>query len=246
MSSSVAAMAPTLSGFTRVRLVGWSRAYSLICTCMFLRPEPPTHRWTPGRGSCSSSCAGRPSSRASTSRCWASRSRRSAPSSVSTARCTGSSARTSSATAASCCSADGPPTCSAGAACSSAALAVFVVFSGLGGLATEGWILVTARFVTGLAAAFMAPAGLSIITTTFAEGPARNKALLVYAGDRRRRVLARPRARRVADDDRLALGVLRAGGDGRDRCSRWRSACSRDEPVRRAGRAASTSPARSP
>src|SRR5687767_8247452 len=60
-------------------------------------------------------------------------------------------------------------------------LVVFVAFSGLGGLATEGWVLVTARFVTGLAAAFMAPAGLSIITTSIAEGPARDKALLVYA-----------------------------------------------------------------
>jgi MFS family permease len=61
-------------------------------------------------------------------------------------------------------------------------LGVFVLFSGLGGLATEGWVLVAARFVTGVAAAFMTPAGLSIITTTFAEGPLRNKALLVYAG----------------------------------------------------------------
>ena len=32
----------------------------------------------------------------------------------------------------------------------------------------------------GVSAAFTAPAGLSIITTTFAEGPARNKALSVY------------------------------------------------------------------
>lgn len=61
-------------------------------------------------------------------------------------------------------------------------LTVFLLFSGLGGLATEGWMLLTARFVTGVAAAFMAPAGLSLITTNFAEGPARNKALLVYAG----------------------------------------------------------------
>ncbi|MFB7722529.1 MULTISPECIES: MFS transporter [unclassified Nocardia] len=61
-------------------------------------------------------------------------------------------------------------------------LAVFVLFSGLGGLATSGWMLLTARFVTGVAAAFMAPAGLSLITTNFAEGPVRNKALLVYAG----------------------------------------------------------------
>jgi MFS family permease len=61
-------------------------------------------------------------------------------------------------------------------------LGVFVAFSGLGGLATEGWMVIVARFVTGVAAGFMTPAALSIITTTFAEGPARNRALLVYAG----------------------------------------------------------------
>lgn len=61
-------------------------------------------------------------------------------------------------------------------------LAVFMIFSGLGGIASEGWLLITARFVTGVAAAFMTPAGLSIITTTFPQGEQRNKALLVYAG----------------------------------------------------------------
>ncbi|ONI84747.1 MFS transporter [Saccharothrix sp. ALI-22-I] len=61
-------------------------------------------------------------------------------------------------------------------------LAVFVVFSGLGGLAGEGWMLITARAITGLAAAFMTPAGLSLITSSFAEGPLRNRALLWYAG----------------------------------------------------------------
>lgn len=61
-------------------------------------------------------------------------------------------------------------------------LVVFLLFSGLGGLATEGWVLIVARFVTGVAAAFMTPAGLSIITTGFPEGPRRDKALLVYAG----------------------------------------------------------------
>ncbi|MGV9268977.1 MFS transporter [Kitasatospora sp. NPDC003701] len=61
-------------------------------------------------------------------------------------------------------------------------LTVFVLFSGLGGLATEGWVLILARFVTGLSAAFMTPAGLAVITTAFAEGPRRNRALLVYAG----------------------------------------------------------------
>ncbi len=61
-------------------------------------------------------------------------------------------------------------------------LVVFIAFSGLGGLATEGWMLIVARFVTGVAAAFLAPAGLSIITTTFAAGRARDRAVLVYAG----------------------------------------------------------------
>ena len=61
-------------------------------------------------------------------------------------------------------------------------LAIFVAFSGLGGLASEGWLLILARFVKGVSAGFLAPAGLSIITTTFAEGAPRNKALLVYAG----------------------------------------------------------------
>lgn len=61
-------------------------------------------------------------------------------------------------------------------------LVVFLLFSGLGGLATDGWMLIVARFVTGVAGAFMTPAGLSIITTGFPQGPQRNKALLVYAG----------------------------------------------------------------
>ncbi|MEW2178522.1 MFS transporter [Streptomyces sp. NPDC005406] len=61
-------------------------------------------------------------------------------------------------------------------------LTVFLLFSGLGGLATEGWMLIVARFITGVSAAFMTPAGLSVITTGFAEGPERNKALLLYSG----------------------------------------------------------------
>ncbi|MFF0862813.1 MFS transporter [Nonomuraea sp. NPDC003560] len=61
-------------------------------------------------------------------------------------------------------------------------LTVFLLFSGLGGLATEGWMLLVARFVTGVAAAFMAPAGLALVTGNFPEGPQRTKALGVYAG----------------------------------------------------------------
>src|SRR5438445_3164184 len=60
------------------------------------------------------------------------------------------------------------------------ALGVFVVASALGGLASDGTLLIVTRFVKGLSAAFTAPAGLSIITTSFEEGPARNKALSVY------------------------------------------------------------------
>ncbi|MDT0344505.1 MFS transporter [Streptomyces litchfieldiae] len=60
------------------------------------------------------------------------------------------------------------------------ALATFLVTSVLGGLAPNGELLVAARFLTGVSAAFTAPAGLSIITTSFAEGPARNKALTIY------------------------------------------------------------------
>src|SRR5438270_12559948 len=48
-----------------------------------------------------------------------------------------------------------------------AALAVFAVASLLGGLVSTGALLIAARFVKGVAAAFAAPAGLSIITTTF-------------------------------------------------------------------------------
>ena len=102
-------------------------------------------------------------------------------------------------------------------------LGVFLVFSGLGGFATEGWMLIVARFVTGVSAGFMAPAGLSIITTSFAEGPARNQALLRLRRDGGGRLLARPRRRRPADRDRLALGVLRAGARRRPPCSSPRS-----------------------
>jgi EmrB/QacA subfamily drug resistance transporter len=59
-------------------------------------------------------------------------------------------------------------------------LAVFLVASGLGGLANDGTLLIATRFIKGVAAAFTAPAGLSIITTTYPEGPARNRALSIY------------------------------------------------------------------
>src|ERR671931_932477 len=61
-----------------------------------------------------------------------------------------------------------------------AALGVFLVASALGGLVNSGPLLIATRFIKGVADAFTAPAGLSYITTSFAEGPVRNRALSVY------------------------------------------------------------------
>jgi MFS family permease len=60
------------------------------------------------------------------------------------------------------------------------ALGVFGVASVISGLVDVDGVIVGLRFVKGAAAAFTVPAGLSIITTTFAEGPARNRALSIY------------------------------------------------------------------
>jgi MFS family permease len=60
------------------------------------------------------------------------------------------------------------------------ALGIFALASLLGGLVDSGPLLIASRFIKGLSAAFTAPAGLSIITTTFPEGPLRNRALSIY------------------------------------------------------------------
>lgn len=60
------------------------------------------------------------------------------------------------------------------------ATAVFAVVSLAGGLVTDGWLLIITRVVKGIAAAFIAPAALSIITTTFPEGPERNRAMGMF------------------------------------------------------------------
>src|SRR5918995_3232649 len=54
---------------------------------------------------------------------------------------------------------------------------VFATSSLIGGLASSSDMLVGARVVQGIGAAMMAPAALSILTTTFREGPDRFKAL---------------------------------------------------------------------
>src|SRR6516165_3128830 len=62
-----------------------------------------------------------------------------------------------------------------------AAVAVFAVVSLLGGIVSSPGLLIAARIVKGIAAAFTAPASMSLLTTTFPEGPLRNKAFSVYS-----------------------------------------------------------------
>jgi MFS family permease len=60
------------------------------------------------------------------------------------------------------------------------AVSVFGIASVLSALVSVDALLVTLRFIKGASAGFTVPAGLSILTTTFAEGPARNRALGIY------------------------------------------------------------------
>lgn len=62
------------------------------------------------------------------------------------------------------------------------ALVVFIGVSALGGVAPSGAMIIVVRVITGIAAAFLMPAGLAIITTSFPEGPQRDRAVLIYAG----------------------------------------------------------------
>jgi MFS family permease len=57
---------------------------------------------------------------------------------------------------------------------------LFAVCSLAGGLATNAGMLVGARVAQGVGAALMAPAGLSILTTSFTEGKDRTKALGIW------------------------------------------------------------------
>ncbi|MFC1402116.1 MULTISPECIES: MFS transporter [Streptacidiphilus] len=58
-----------------------------------------------------------------------------------------------------------------------AGLAVLGLASLAGGLSTSPAMLITARVFQGLATAAVTPAGLSLLTTSFPEGPARDRAL---------------------------------------------------------------------
>jgi EmrB/QacA subfamily drug resistance transporter len=60
-------------------------------------------------------------------------------------------------------------------------LAVFTISSLLGGMAQNQAWLISARALQGLGAAILAPATLTILTASFAEGPARARALGVWS-----------------------------------------------------------------
>jgi EmrB/QacA subfamily drug resistance transporter len=59
-------------------------------------------------------------------------------------------------------------------------MVIFSIASLVCGLAGSTGVLIAARTVQGLGAAIVSPATLSIITTTFEEGPERNKALGIW------------------------------------------------------------------
>jgi len=61
-----------------------------------------------------------------------------------------------------------------------AGVAVFAVVSLLGGVVSSQGLLIAARIIKGMAAAFTAPSSMSLLTTTFPEGPLRNRAFSVY------------------------------------------------------------------
>lgn len=61
-----------------------------------------------------------------------------------------------------------------------AGLGLFTAASLVGGIASTAGVLVGARAFQGLGAAALAPATLTILTTTFPHGPARNRALAVW------------------------------------------------------------------
>ncbi|WP_255953454.1 MFS transporter [Streptomyces odontomachi] len=58
---------------------------------------------------------------------------------------------------------------------------LFTLASLLGGLAQEPWQLLAARVLQGVGGAIASPTSLALVTTTFPEGPERNRAFGVFA-----------------------------------------------------------------
>lgn len=59
-------------------------------------------------------------------------------------------------------------------------LIALMIASAFGAVVSDGTLLIVARFAKGASAAFTAPAALSLLTTSFTEGPRRNRALGIY------------------------------------------------------------------
>src|SRR5580704_4938793 len=59
-------------------------------------------------------------------------------------------------------------------------IAIFTISSLVGGLAISGWALLAARALQGAGAALAAPSALSLLTTSFPEGPPRVRAIGLY------------------------------------------------------------------
>ena len=75
-------------------------------------------------------------------------------------------------------------------------MALFAIASLAGGLSGSAGLLIAARAVQGVGAALLFPATLSLITTLYAEGPPRNRALAIWS---------------MASAGGLALGTLLGG-----------------------------------
>ncbi|GHJ40606.1 MFS transporter [Streptomyces sp. TS71-3] len=62
-----------------------------------------------------------------------------------------------------------------------AGILLFTLASLLGGLSQEPWQLLAARVLQGVGGAIASPTSLALVTTTFPEGPERNRAFGVFA-----------------------------------------------------------------
>ena len=62
-----------------------------------------------------------------------------------------------------------------------AGIFLFILASLLGGFAQESWQLLAARVLQGVGGAIASPTALALVTTTFKEGPERNRAFGVFA-----------------------------------------------------------------
>jgi EmrB/QacA subfamily drug resistance transporter len=60
-------------------------------------------------------------------------------------------------------------------------IGLFILASLLGGFAQESWQLLAARVLQGVGGAIASPTALALVTTTFKEGPERNRAFGVFA-----------------------------------------------------------------